>query len=75
MVNVTVLIPAHNRPEKLRRLLNYYSRSDVKVIVSDSSTDRFPFAGDFPNVEYRYYPNALFFDKINKVLSLIDRLQ
>ena len=25
--NVTVIIPAHNRPERLRRLLDYYSRT------------------------------------------------
>ena len=35
--NVTVIIPAHNRPERLRRLLDYYSRTDIKVLVPDSS--------------------------------------
>ena len=35
--NVTVIIPAHNRPERLRRLLDYYSRTDIKILVPDSS--------------------------------------
>ena len=29
--NVTVIIPAHKRPERLRRLLDSYSRTDIKV--------------------------------------------
>ena len=39
--NVTVIIPAHNRPERLRRLLDYYSRTDIKVLVPDSSNHPF----------------------------------
>lgn len=39
--NVTVIIPAHNRPERLRRLLDYYSRTDIKVLVPDSSDHPF----------------------------------
>ena len=35
--NVTVIIPAHNRPKRLRRLLDYYSRTDIKILVPDSS--------------------------------------
>ena len=33
--NVTVIIPAHNRPERLRRLLDYYSRTDIKILVPE----------------------------------------
>ena len=39
--NVTVIIPAHNRPERLRRLLDYYSRTDIKILVPDSSDQPF----------------------------------
>ena len=70
--NVTVLIPAHNRPDRLRRLLTYYAKTTIKVLVSDSSSTVFPDADEFREVIYRHFPNMLFLEKINRVLPLIE---
>lgn len=68
---VTVVIPAHNRPERLRRLLYYYSETNINVIVSDSSKCVFPFLAEFPNIVYEHYANETFIIKINKILDRI----
>lgn len=36
--NVTVIIPAHNRPERLQRLLDYYRGTGLRVIVPTRQT-------------------------------------
>ena len=40
--NVTVIIPAHNRPKRLRRLLDYYSRTDIRFLFPPHPTIRLP---------------------------------
>lgn len=70
--NTTVVIPAHNRPERLRRLLKYYSRTNIKVLVPDSSAELFPFVSEFPNVIYRHFPKEQFLWKIYHTLDLIE---
>lgn len=69
--NVTVLIPAHNRPERLRRLLAYYGHTNIEILVPDSSTLPFPFLDEFPSITYRHQPGMEFLRKINEVLPLI----
>lgn len=69
--NVTVIIPAHNRPERLRRLLDYYSRTNIKILVPDSSTNRFSDTGNYPNITYLHQPDMHFLQKINEILPLI----
>lgn len=69
--NVTVLIPAHNRPERLRRLLEYYNRTNIEILVADSSTLQFPFLEEFPSVIYSHQPGKEFLRKINEILPLI----
>lgn len=69
--NVTVIIPAHNRPERLRRLLDYYSRTDIKILVPDSSDLPFADAGKYPGVTYLHRPKLHFLLKIKEVLPLI----
>lgn len=70
--HVTVIIPAHNRPERLNRLLAYYSATNIKVIVSDSSSKKFDCINRYPDVIYKHYPNEEFLWKINHILPLID---
>lgn len=69
--NVTVIIPAHNRPERLQRLLDYYRGTDIKLLIPDSST--LPFTGDVsdPDVTYRHFPKMHFLLKIKEVMPLI----
>lgn len=69
--NVTVIIPAHNRPKRLRRLLNYYSLTNIHIIVADSSADEFKDASFYPHVIYRHYPEEQFLRKINNILPFI----
>lgn len=71
LASATVVIPAHNRPEKLRRLLHYYSKTTVKVIVSDSSGVVFPYLSEFPGLNYVHCPKDQFLRKIYNILPLI----
>lgn len=67
----TVIIPAHNRPQKLKRLLEYYSKTNINIIVSDSSDIRFSFSSDYPNCKYFHFPRMTFLEKINAILPFI----
>lgn len=69
---VTVIIPAHNRPERLQRLLDYYRGTDIRVLVPDSSTERFDGTWDAGQVTYRHYPRMHFLLKLRRVMPLID---
>lgn len=69
--NVTVIIPAHNRPKRLRRLLDYYSRTDIKILVPDSSDLPFPDAEKYPDVTYLHRPKLHFLLKLKEVLPMI----
>ena len=42
MIKVTLIIITHNRPNRLRRLLDYYQKNkeDFRIIVSDSSSSK-----------------------------------
>ena len=70
--NVTVIIPAHNRPERLRRLLDYYSRTDIKVLVPDSSDHPFADAEKYPDITYLHRPKLHFLLKLKEVLPMIN---
>lgn len=69
--NVTVIIPAHNRPERLRRLLDYYSRTDIKILVPDSSDHPFADAEKYPDITYLHRPKLHFLLKLKEVLPMI----
>lgn len=69
--NVTVIIPAHNRPNRLQRLLDYYAGTGIKIIIPDSSDK--PFGGhiDSPDIIYIHRPKMHFFRKIREILPMI----
>ena len=69
--SVSVVIPAHNRPEKLRRLLHYYSKTNFQILVSDSSDVPFPYLSEFPELQYFHFPKEQFLLKIFKILPSI----
>lgn len=69
--NVTVVIPAHNRPERLRGLLHYYNRTHIRVVVPDSSENIFPDVDKYPGIIYFHDPNVHFLKKIRKALPFI----
>lgn len=69
--SVTVIIPAHNRPQKLRRLLHYYYQTNIEIIVADSSDLPITFLNEFPNLKYFYFPKEQFIKKIYLILPYI----
>ncbi len=69
--NVTVIIPAHNRPERLQRLLDYYRGTGLRVIVPDSSDALFTGRMDPEQVVYLHRPGLHFLLKIREILPMI----
>lgn len=69
--NVTVIIPAHNRPERLKRLLDYYNGTGIKILIPDSSDQ--PYEGNLssPDITYLHRPRLHFLLKIREILPLI----
>ncbi|RKF17823.1 TIGR00180 family glycosyltransferase [Alginatibacterium sediminis] len=60
---ITIIIPTHNRHEKLDRAINYYSEFDSQIIVVDSS--EVIYERNYPsNVRYLYKPTLNFAEKI-----------
>lgn len=70
--HVTVIIPAHNRPDRLRRLLAYYSRTNIRILVPDSSDLPFADLAEYPDIVYRHQPKQHFLLKIKEILPLIN---
>ncbi len=70
--SVTIVIPAHNRPNHLRRLLHYYEKVNVKILVTDSSKISFPYLDEFPWLNYYHFPNEQFLRKIKNILEYIN---
>lgn len=69
--NVTVIIPAHNRPNRLQRLLDYYAGTGIKILIPDSSDRIFNGHLDSPDITYIHRPKMHFFKKIREILPLI----
>lgn len=69
--NVTVIIPAHNRPERLQRLLDYYSGTDIRILIPDSSDMEFTGRMESDRITYLHCPRMHFLLKLKKVLPLI----
>ena len=69
--NVTVIIPAHNRPERLKRLLSYYAGTGIRIIVPDSSDAAYTGVIDEATTIYIHRPRLHFLLKIKKILPMI----
>jgi|GEM_PF-1944575 len=71
--NFTVIIPEHNRPNHLKRLLEYYLSQNVHVIVADSSIKKFCFLEEYiDRISYHHFPQSFLAEKINYILPYID---
>lgn len=67
---ITLIIPTHNRHLYLRRILDYYKDTDLKIIVADSTPE--PFAlKDRYNIDYYHFPNITVSVKLKIVLQKI----
>lgn len=69
--NVTVIIPAHNRPERLRRLLEYYAGTGIHILIPDSSDEAYTGPIDEATTVYLHRPRLHFLLKIREVLPMI----
>lgn len=69
--NVTVIIPAHNRPERLQRLLDYYASTNINIIIPDSSEKQFTGQIKSPRVIYLHRPRMHFLKKVREILPMI----
>lgn len=68
----TIIIPEHNRPHHLKRLLEYYLDYGIKIIVADSSIQEFCYLKEYEQrIVYRYYPRICLAEKIFHILPLI----
>lgn len=71
--NFTVVIPEHNRPNHLKRLLEYYLCQNVRVIVADSSIEEFCYLEEYKEkILYRHYPQSPLAEKIYNILQYIE---
>ena len=61
-MNLTLIIPTNNRPNKLKRLIDFIDHNKVKIIIIDSSDS--PFAGVPSEYKYFYKPEFNFSEKI-----------
>lgn len=67
----TVIIPEHNRPERLKRLLDYYKSYGCNIIVTDSSDVRFKYLDQYDDVFYAHYPKMHLAEKISNIFDQI----
>jgi len=68
----TLLVPTYNsRYGYLKRLLEYYNDSGVKLLIVDSSKKKLPFVKDYKNVKYLYVKNMPYLNKISKALNSV----
>lgn len=68
----TVVIPEYNRPLHLKRLLDFYLKYDLNIIVADSSEKVFLYLEDYKEkIVYRHFPEMLLAEKINSIGHLI----
>jgi len=69
---VTVIIPEHNRPEHLKRLLDYFLNFNFPIIVADSSIEKFKYLGSFEErISYYHFPKE---ELGKKLYNLADKI-
>lgn len=52
-MDITILIPSHNRHRYLNRIISYYEQFNVKVLIADSSNQ--VYGPSMPNQNFTYY--------------------
>ena len=79
--NITIVVPTYNRCSYLKRLLKYYTETNLKlnIIVADSSTTEFSVINKTIcekygcNIKYlKFDPNIIFYKKLSLVLNSIN---
>jgi glycosyltransferase domain-containing protein len=67
---VTLVIPTYNRPEYLKRILNYYFPAGIHIVVCDSSKDASALA-QTNRLTYLHTPEMSMTEKINLALAFV----
>lgn len=69
--HLSIVIPTHQRPQYLARVLKYYAQTDLPVYVADSSLHVSSAAAGMPNVAYHHLPGVPFLEKVRSIMPLI----
>lgn len=69
---LTIVIPTHYRHSYLKRLLDYYSREDIRILVADSTDERFPHPALSTKVSYIHYPETSYADKMAAIFNNVE---
>lgn len=67
MAACTILIPTHNRQNKIKGILEYYKKFQSPIIVLDSSPNMFQMSED--SEAYKHVPGKSFCEKIDLALK------
>jgi len=67
---LTIVIPTHYRHKYLERILEYYKDSSFKILVADSTNEKFKKTNQY-KVDYFHYPDSSYHFKMNKVLQKV----
>ena len=70
--DVTLVIPTHNRVNYLKRILDYYESAPLRIIVADSSKEKFPFEIANQNIRYYHCPSTSLPQKLSDVLQVVE---
>lgn len=70
--HVSIVIPTHQRPRYLSRVLHYYSGTDLPVLVADSTPAPSSAAKGLRNVVYHHLPGVPFLEKVRSIMPLVD---
>jgi len=69
--DLTLVIPTHNRPKRLRRILEYYSEIEIRIMICDSSKDKFPKKYLGKNVKHFHYKNWPYSKKLSNCIKKV----
>jgi glycosyltransferase domain-containing protein len=68
---LTVIIPTYNRPEHLKKSIEYWGQSVNKIIIVDGSS--IPYLGDLTNnLVYQHFPGLNIFERLTEVIKIIE---
>jgi len=68
----TVLVPTHERQNYIERIVKYYGKYDVNLVIVDSSKNRCNTDFDGDKVTYLHLPKMSFYEKIIKACDEIN---
>ncbi len=71
---LTLVIPTHNRPHYLQRILRYYESSPFDIVIVDSSVEKYLAVSTNNHFRYLHMPGKTFTQKLANAFNQIDSL-